>query len=177
MSWTRDDKVVASISLRAEKDRLDLSYRVQISGGEWEDVAETVRIVRVRCRYGGARPYFICPGVVDGVACRRRVAKLYVGGRYFLCRHCYRLRYACQSEDELDRARRRADKLTRRLGPSSRSGSEFPDRPRGMWRRTYDRLRAEAIEAEMVADEIFCVRAHALIGRIDGRHQSRRFWS
>jgi hypothetical protein len=39
--------------------------------GEWEDVAETVRIVRVPCRFGGARPYFICPGFVNGVACGR----------------------------------------------------------------------------------------------------------
>ena len=29
----------------------------------------TVRIVRVPCRFGGTRPYFICPGVVNGT-CR-----------------------------------------------------------------------------------------------------------
>jgi hypothetical protein len=55
------------MGLRAEADRVHLSYRVRINGGEWEDVAETVRIVRVPCRLGGSRPYFICPGVVDGV--------------------------------------------------------------------------------------------------------------
>ena len=44
--WTSNGEKVASIMLRAEADRLHLSYRVRIGGGEWEDVAETVRIVR-----------------------------------------------------------------------------------------------------------------------------------
>jgi hypothetical protein len=92
--WTRDGQKVASINLRAEIEWLHLSYRVRIGGGEWEDVAETVRIVRVACRFGGARPYFICPGVVNGIACGRRVAKLHGPGHYFLCRHCYCLAYA-----------------------------------------------------------------------------------
>src|SRR5262249_41182813 len=35
-----------------------------VSGGEWHDVEETVRIVRIPCRFGGSRPYFACPGVV-----------------------------------------------------------------------------------------------------------------
>jgi hypothetical protein len=49
---------------------------VRDSGGEWQDVEETVRIVCIPCRFGGARPYFICPGVVNGITCGRRVAKL-----------------------------------------------------------------------------------------------------
>jgi len=53
--WTRDGEKVASINLRAEADRLQLSYRVRMGGGDWEDVAETVRIVRVACPFGGAR--------------------------------------------------------------------------------------------------------------------------
>ena len=61
--WKREGENVASINLRAEADRLHLSYRVRIGGGEWEDVAETVRIAHVPCRFGGTRPYFICPGV------------------------------------------------------------------------------------------------------------------
>ena len=83
--WTRDGERVAWISLRAEPARLHLTYRVRVNGGDWEDVAETVRIVRVGCRFGGVRPYFNCPGVVNGIACGRRVAKRYGPGRYFLC--------------------------------------------------------------------------------------------
>ena len=70
------------------------------AGGDWQDVAETVRIVHVACRFGGSRPYFVCPGMVNGVACGRRVAKLAVCiGALFLCRHCHRLGHASQGED------------------------------------------------------------------------------
>jgi hypothetical protein len=78
-------------------------------------VAETVRIVRKPCRFGGTRPYFICPGIVNGIACGRRVAKLHGPGRYFLCRHCYRLAHASQSEDRWDRLLRRANKIRQRF--------------------------------------------------------------
>ena len=54
--WTRDGERVASISLNADDGRLHLAYRLRIGGGDWEDVAESVRIVRAACRYGGARP-------------------------------------------------------------------------------------------------------------------------
>src|SRR4051794_36064073 len=63
--WTRDCERVASINAHADVDQLHLSYRVRIAGGEWEDVSETVLIVRTPCRFGGTRPYFICPGVVN----------------------------------------------------------------------------------------------------------------
>src|SRR6476661_5482427 len=42
--WSRDGEKVASITLRAEADRLHLSYRVRAHGGEWQDVDEAVRI-------------------------------------------------------------------------------------------------------------------------------------
>ena len=133
--WTRDGKKVAGIDLRAEHDRLNLDYRVRIGGGEWEDVAETVRIVRLPCRFGGTRPYFICPGVVNGIACGRRVAKLYGPSRYFVCRNCNRLSYASQSEAAQDRALRSANKIRQRLGGDPGVASQFPARPKGMWRR------------------------------------------
>jgi len=75
----------------------------------------------MRCRFGGARPYFVCPGVVNGITCGRRVAKLYGAGTYFLCRHCYRLAYASQREDRYDRALRRANNIRMRI-PSDRAG-------------------------------------------------------
>ena len=53
--WTRNGETVASILLRAEHDRLHLPYLVRL-GGEWGDVAETVRSVWVPCHFGGTRP-------------------------------------------------------------------------------------------------------------------------
>ena len=47
------------------------------------------------CPFGGARPWFRCPLVVDGEPCRHRVRILYRpwGARYFGCRHCHHLTY------------------------------------------------------------------------------------
>src|SRR3954469_22388564 len=149
--WTHHGERVGWINLRADVDRLHLTYRVRTAGEDWQDVHETVRIVSVRCRFGGSRPYFICPGVVNGLYCGRRVAKLYGAGRSFLCRHCYGLAYASQREDEMDRALGRANKIRVRLGGEPGMASTFPDRPRGMWRRTYARLEESVYAAEQRA--------------------------
>ena len=174
--WTRDGEQTASIDLRVENDQVTLSYRVRIVGGEWEDVRESIDIVRVPCRFGGRRPYFLCPGVVNGIPCGRRVAKLYGPGRYFLCRHCYRLAYASQSEGTWDRTLRRANKIRMRLGGEPGMASPFPERPKGMWRRTYARLCKQAFETEMVADEAFVIRAERLLSRVDRSCNRKEFW-
>ncbi len=174
--WTRDGERVAWINLRAEHDRLHLTYRMRTGSGEWEDVAETVRIICVPCRFGGERPYFICPGVANGIACGRRVAKLHGPGRYFLCRHCYRLAHASQSEGAWDRTLRRANKIRQRLGGDPGMAAPFPAKPKGMWRRTYERLREQGFNAEMLADEAFALRAERLLARIDKPKRTRSFW-
>lgn len=161
--WSRDGEKVASINLRADDEPLHLSYRVRVAEGGWEEVEETVRIVRVPCRFGGTRPYFICPGVVNGISCGRRVVKLHGSGRYFLCRHCYRLAHASQSEGAWDRALRRANKIRMRLGGEPGIASPFPPRPKGMWGRTYERLRNEVLEAEQLGDEAFLIQAEKLL--------------
>ena len=166
--WKHDDERVAWIGLKGGEDRITLSYRYRRNDSDWQDVEQTVLLVRVACRYGGSRPYFICPGVLNGHACGRRVVKLYGAERYFLCRHCYRLAYASQSEATWDRALRRADKIRQQLGGDPGMSSIFPERPKGMWRRTYERLRDDAFEAEMLADQAFLFHAERLLARIDG---------
>jgi hypothetical protein len=173
LQWTCDGEEFAAINLRADADGLHLAYRV-LGGGESEDLAEIVRIVRLPCRFGGARPYFICPGVMNGVTCGRRVAKLYGPGPYFLCRHCYRLAHASQTEGAWDRKLRRANKIRQRLGGDPDTAAPFPPKPKGMWRRTYERLREQALAAEMAADEAFM----HWIGRVSARipKRTRKFW-
>ena len=174
--WTSAGEKLGSITLRAEDDQLHLSYRVRVAGGGWEDIVESVSVRHAPCRYGGVRPYFLCPGVVKGVACDRRVAKLHLASRYFLCRHCYRLAYASQSEGALDRTRRHASKIRRRLGGDPDMVAPFPPKPKGMWRRTYDRLHEQACAAEMRAEEAFMLRAERLVARIENSSLERSFW-
>lgn len=172
--WTEAGTRVAWIELRVASDRMHLSYRIRIGGGDWEPVAETVGIVQISCRLGGTRPYFICPGVVNGVACGRRVAKLHGAGRYFLCRHCYRLAYASQGESSLDRTLRRANKIRRRLGGEAGMAARFPARPKGMWRRTYKRLSWQVFEAEMAAEDEIEARVAGVANRLAQSRATRR---
>lgn len=53
-----------------------------------------VWLTATRPRFGGLRWWFVCPLVVKGRSCKRRVGKLYLPphGRYFGCRHCNRRR-------------------------------------------------------------------------------------
>jgi len=176
LEWKRNGEKVASISMRAEDRCLVLSYNCRRNGEDWQDIEEPVSMVCVPCRFGGTRPYFICPGVVNDIACGRRVVKLYGPGRYFLCRHCYRLAYASQNEGEWDRALRRANKIRMRLGGDPSMGSLFPERPKGMWRRTYERLRDDAFKEEGFADEAFAVHAARLLEGLNKHDGTTSFW-
>ena len=68
---------------------------------------------------------------------------------YFLCRHCYDLRYESQRKDRAHRALRRAQKIRDQLGGSANMMEPFPERPKGMHHNTYVRLFWEQHEAEM----------------------------
>ncbi|MFO1371429.1 MAG: hypothetical protein U1F42_03225 [Candidatus Competibacteraceae bacterium] len=136
--WTRDGETVASIQVRAESDRVILSYRHQSGGGEWKSEEYPVYLDRTPCTYGDVRAWFRCPAR----GCGRRVAILY-GGAIFACRRCYRLAYPSQREASHERATRRADKIRARLGwePGILNGED--GKPKGMHWRTYERLSAE----------------------------------
>ena len=58
-----------------------------------------------------------------------------------------------------------------RLGGDPGMASPFPSRPKGMWERTYARLREVAFEAEILADKALTVRAKRLLAQIDNRQR------
>ena len=75
----------------------------------WRDT-EVVRIpVRVEAtptQFNGRRWWFICPLIVRGIPCNRRVEKLYLapGAKYFGCRQCHDLTYrSCQEAHQTER--------------------------------------------------------------------------
>ncbi len=155
LTWTRNGKRVSSIGFRMEGNRLILIYRHRSYGDKWEDVKEPIHVVRNPCRFGGTRPYLICPGVMNGVVCGRRVVKLYASDKYYFCRHCYRLKYTSQYENLWDRSMTRANKIRERLGGDWGTESMLAPRHKGMWRRTYKRLCKEVRLAEAEGDQGF----------------------
>ncbi len=153
--WTDGGMVTIRVGATAVEGRalyLVLHYRSRCGGDTWEDVAEPVRLTWTPCRYGGWRPWFRCPAAVNGVACRRRVAILYGAGKYFACRHCYRLAYPSTRETPRDRALTKAQAIRMRLGGTANMLDPFPTKPGGMHWRTYGRLLREARRHEAAYD-------------------------
>ncbi|TVQ85207.1 MAG: hypothetical protein EA357_00875 [Micavibrio sp.] len=104
-----------------------------------------VPLVRTKANYGGERFWFLCP------VKQKRVSKLYLhpGGDIFASRHAYGLSYGCQSEDEGYRLIRKKHKLASRIN----NGRYSYSRPKGMHRKTYERLVEQAIKAETACDD------------------------
>jgi len=98
---------------------------------------ETVWLETTRPYFGGVRWWFTCP------RCAGRAAKLHLppGDKRFLCRRCWGLSYESQRESPMFRALTQAQKIRLRLGGSTDTTAPFPERPKGMHRRTYQRLR------------------------------------
>lgn len=159
-SWSLDGERVASISMNCADQALTLVFRVRRGDSDWQDVRQTIALVATPCGFGGTRPWFVCPGIVNGTVCGRRVAKLHAGGRYFLCRHCYRLGYASQCERDFDRALRRANKLRTGLGGEPGTGAWIASKPKGMHWKTYDARVKEILQLEDRANQLFMA-AHA----------------
>jgi hypothetical protein len=97
--WTRLDSEAGSINWAIDEltnpEQIYLSYR-------WrnEPVQFPLSIVTTTPHFGGLRYWAICPLVVNGRPCQRRVAKLYspANCRYFGCRICLDLTYrSCQN--------------------------------------------------------------------------------
>jgi hypothetical protein len=83
--------------------------------------------------------------------CGRRVAVLYLAGELFACRRCYQLAYESQQQRPPWRSMSGSLKIRRRLSGSPDPFEPFPEKPHGMHRRTYLRLRARAEAAEAIA--------------------------
>jgi len=107
MEWKNAaGEVTSSIGIQVSVDGsfggsyLRLQYTQTSHSGEKAELDYKVELVTTSCNYGGVRYWFICPLVVNGRACRRRVIKLYLppGGKYFGCRHCYNLTYQSYRE-------------------------------------------------------------------------------
>jgi hypothetical protein len=142
LSWSVNGEVVGSIQMLAEFDRVVLRYRHQRYGQDWKSAEYPVSLDRTLCNYGGERIWFLCPAW----GCSRRVAVLYLGS-IFACRQCLQLVYESQREAPHNRALSRVQSIREKLGGSGSTADDFPDKPKGMHWRTYNRLFAEAEEA------------------------------
>ncbi len=92
-----------------------------------------VGITTTKCNYGGYRHWWHCP------QCSKRVGVLYCAGLY-VCRHCISENYETQLMQPLDKLFRKVEKIRHRLGWQAGIANKHGNRPKGMHRKTYDRL-------------------------------------
>jgi hypothetical protein len=103
LEWRRGGETEPSssvgyvLTLGGGSGTLRLLYRM---GQPGETFDYPVRLVTTGCHLGGVRWWFTCPLSSNGVACGRRVRKLYLSGRYFGCRHCHDLTYTSTQESD-----------------------------------------------------------------------------
>ena len=158
LTWTMERRTTAEIGVTASPSQVTLFYWYKgVFDAEWEPVESVVRLTWTPCHFGGRRPWFVCPG------CGRRVAKLYLRGKYFLCRRCHNLAYKSQREDRAERLMRKADKIRMRLGGKPGMLNPFPPKPQGMHWLTYLGLWEETTRLEMEA----LVELHEEINRLE----------
>ena len=108
-----------------------------------QGVPQRIRVSWTKVHLGGERPWMHCPH------CQTRVAKLYRGLGGYFCRACVgNPAYASQRLSAQARAQYKACKLRLYLRGDAHLTVPFPERPRRMHQRTYDRLHRLGIDLE-----------------------------
>ena len=172
-SWSyttadHEDRPAGSIRIFVLGNALRLSYMITDKDtSKQRDCNISVPLEWIPCTYGGTRPYFACPD------CHRRVLKLYKPSSHttFSCRHCLDLTYrSCQdSGDDHAMARARTGRACRKLGIKDYRNCDdahykayVMERPKGMHKKTFERLRRAVFEAVYEEGEAYRQALYAL---------------
>lgn len=139
LEWLKHGELIASMGVAwdltdPDNAHVTLTFTREGPDGLNKEVRQRIRLVCTVPNYGGRRWWMICPRS----GCR--VAKLHLppGASEFASRKEWDLSYRSQRATDADRPFDKLAKLQRSLG--SPEGWHFPlVRPKGMWKRTYDR--------------------------------------
>jgi hypothetical protein len=137
LRWHRGGEPTGSASYIADlRDpdfaSLELNYT---RGRDGERVCQRIRLCYTRPNYGGRRWWMRCP--YRG----HRVLKLYMppGGDRFASARAWRLAWQSQRISAADRPFEALFRLQAKLGGDQGWEAGLARKPKGMWRRTYDR--------------------------------------
>lgn len=125
MSWSRNGEKTGSIGFVVSTVEGNEYIRFQYTWtdretGEKAELDYKARLTWTPCYFGDRRWWFICPLVVNGKVCNRRVGALYLAnGKYFGCRHCYDLTYESSKESH------KFDRLFRDMGITAKQAKEI----------------------------------------------------
>ena len=167
VTWTDGQ----SISGQRTSAGFELRYSIKRTPHS-ESVSRVDRVdVEARpCPLGGERLYLICP------SCRKPRAALY-GSAPFACRVCHGLVYPSQMESGLypqyDRGQEIANQIA---GRYVKLGEPFPERPKGMHRRTYEAKREKWDRLTRPAREYFAPQGFGDLADHSDVAEAGRIW-
>lgn len=123
-------------------------------GRQAEPVCQVIPLRSTVPHYGGRRWWMVCP------LGNSHVTKLYLPptGTRFASRAALRLGYRSQRIGRADKPGERLSGIERKLS-WERSFHGLPARPKGMWRRTFERHLAEYVSLKRQADDYLIARA------------------
>ena len=125
MNWNRNGEETGSIGFVVSMEEGDEYIRFQYTQTDRNTAKKAkldykVWLTWTPCYFGGRRWWFICPLIIKGRACNRRVGSLHLGnGKYFGCRHCYNLTYRSSQESH------QYDSLFRKMGIPAKQAKMF----------------------------------------------------
>lgn len=92
----------STLILRYGFDRHTYWPKTELKDGDGAQVEYSIATDATPQKLGGSRLWFLCPLVISGRACERRVRVLYLPqtAQYFGCRHCYGLVYRSSQESK-----------------------------------------------------------------------------
>ena len=129
MNWNRNGEETGSIGFVISMEECDEYIRFKYTHtdrntDEKIELDYKARLTWTSCYFGGRRWWFVCPLVIDGRACNRRVGSLHLASsKYFGCRHCFNLTYRSSQESH------QYDSLYRRLGITARQAKMLFQNP------------------------------------------------
>lgn len=102
LEWDNGNCITFAVNIDSFNDKgerlvlaLYINYYAEDQLGNKKDINSMFPLDTTPCNFGEHRYWLICPGVVEGKFCLRRVAVLYKppNGEYFACRICHNLTY------------------------------------------------------------------------------------
>lgn len=135
LHWSIEGLRFASIRFRLDlRDRDNPRLMLLFSAPDGRPNRQTITLTATPQRFGGSRWWMVCP------ATGRRVRTLHLapGRNRFASRDALGLAYRVERLDHFDRSFEKLFRVQRRLGQPQGLAHGL-ERPKGMWRRTFNR--------------------------------------
>lgn len=152
-TWSIEGQCVGAIRFQLDLRQVDtacliLNFDLAPQNGQSRTVCQKVSLTSTVPHFGGRRWWLHCP--ITGA----RVRKLYLApnGDQFASRNAIGMGYRVERLNHFDRPFEKLFRLQRKLGCPAGLGV-VPDRPKGMWKRSYDRHLSYLANIELACGE------------------------